>query len=139
MIGGSAGTSSLTERAIEVSDDVAINTSLMARGVTGFLVTPRDPVRTRFNIGVRTLYSGATIQVTLRDSNGNTVRTATRTYTANYFTQMDAAAFVGGPIDGDQTIQISISSGSAIVYGTTTDNTTNDPAFQCAYGIFAVV
>jgi len=135
---GADGTSSLTEEPIQVSDALAIGTNLLARGVTGFLVTPRDPARTRFNIGVRTLYSGATIQATLRSSDGVVIRTVTRTYTANYFIQTDAATFVGGPIAGDQTIQISISAGSAIVYGSTTDNTTNDPAIQFAYGIFAI-
>lgn len=135
---GADGTSSLTEEPIQVSDAVAVGTNVLARGVTGFLVTPRDPARTRFNIGVRTLYSGATIQVTLRNSAGAVIRTVTRTYTANYFIQTDAATFAGGPIAGDQTIQISISSGSAIVYGSTTDNITNDPAIQFTYGIFAI-
>lgn len=135
---GAAGTSSLTEEAIPVSTDVAIQTNLLARGVTGFLVTPRDPERTRFNIGVRTLYSGATIQVTLRNSAGVVVRSVTRSFTANYFAQTDAASFVGGPIAGDESIQITISSGSAIVYGSTTDNTTNDPAIQFVYGVFAI-
>ena len=135
---GEDGTSSLTEQPVPVSNDVAINTNLLARGVTGFLVTPRDPERTRFNIGIRTLYSGATIQVTLRNSAGVVVRTVTHTYTANYFIQTDVASFVGGPIAGDESIQVSITSGSAIVYGSTTDNTTNDPAIQFVYGIFAI-
>ncbi|HEX6641127.1 MAG TPA: hypothetical protein VF215_08435 [Thermoanaerobaculia bacterium] len=135
---GAAGTSSLTEEPIPVSGDVAINANLLTRGVTGFLVTPRDPEHTRFNIGVRTLYSGATIQVTLRNAAGVVVRTVSHTYTANYFIQTDAASFVGGPIAGDESIQISISSGSAIVYGSTTDNTTNDPAIQFVYGVFAI-
>ena len=135
---GTAGTSSLTEEAIAVSDDVTIGSNVLARGVTGFLITPRDLVRTRFNIGVRTLYSGATISVTVRNADGVVVRTVSRTYTANYFTQTDAATFVGGPISPDQSIQISISAGSAIVYGSTTDNTTNDPAIQFVYGIFAI-
>lgn len=135
---GEDGTSSLTEQPVPVSNDVAINTNLLARGVTGFLVTPRDPERTRFNIGIRTLYSGATIQVTLRNSDGVLVRTVTHTYTANYFIQTDVASFVGGPIAGDESIQVSITSGSAIVYGSTTDNTTNDPAIQFVYGIYAI-
>lgn len=135
---GSAGTSSLTEEPIAVSDSLELGTPLLARGVTGFLVAPRDPGRTRFNIGVRTLYSGATIQVTVRDSNGVTVRSVTRTYTANYFVQTDAATFTGGPIEGDQSIQISISSGSAIVYGSTTDNVTNDPAIQFVRGLYGI-
>ncbi len=135
---GVDGTSSLTEEPIPVSDGIAINTNLLARGVTGFLVTPRDPARTRFNIGVRTLHSGATIQVTLRNSEGVVLRNVTKTYTANYFVQTDAATFLGVAINGDESIQISISSGSAIVYGSTTDNTTNDPAIQFVYGIFAI-
>jgi hypothetical protein len=132
------GTSSLTEEPIPVSTDIAIYTKLLARGVTGFLVAPRDPARTRFNIGVRTLYSGATIQVTLRNPDGDVIRTVSHTYTANYFIQVSASDFVGGPITGDESIQISVSSGSAIVYGSTTDNTTNDPAVQFAYGVFAI-
>lgn len=135
---GAAGTSSLTEEPVPVSNDVAVNTNLLARGVTGFLVAPREPERTRFNIGVRTLYSGATIQVTLRNSAGVVIRTVTRTYTANYFIQTDAASFVGGPVAGDETIQISVSSGSVIVYGSTTDNVTNDPSIQFVYGVFAI-
>jgi hypothetical protein len=135
---GINGTSSLTEVPVPVSDGVAINTYVMAGGVTGFLVGPRDPVRTRFNIGVRTLYSGATIQVTQRNSAGVLVRTASHTYTATFFVQTDAASFLGGPIGANDTIQISVSSGSAIVYGSTTDNTTNDPAIQFAFGVFAI-
>ncbi len=135
---GSAGTSSLTEEAIPYTTSVDVDMNVLARGVTAFLVTPRDPNRTRFNIGIRTLYSGATIQVTVRNSDGTTVRTVSRTYTANYFVQTDAATFVGGPISGDQTVQITVSSGSAIVYGSSTDNTTNDPAIQFAYGVFAI-
>lgn len=136
---GADGTSSFTEQPVAVSDTTDLGTSLLARGVTGFLITPRDPSRTRFNVGVRTLYSGATIAVTLRNSNGAVVRTGTKTYTANTFVQTDAATFVGGPVDADQSIQISITAGSAIVYGSTTDNTTNDPAIQFATGLYGVV
>lgn len=135
---GADGTSSLTEDPVPVSDAVNVGTTLLARGVTGFLVTPRDLARTRFNIGVRTFYSGATISVTVRNSAGVVVRNVTRTYTANYFIQTDAATFTGGAIAADESIQISISSGSAIVYGSTTDNTTNDPAIQFVEGIYAI-
>ena len=135
---GTAGTSGLSEEAIEISTALEIGTKLLNRGVTAYLVAPRDPTRTRFNIGVRTLYSGATISVTVRNADGVVVRTATRTYTANYFVQTDAATFTGGAISGDESIQITISSGSAIVYGSSTDNTTNDPSIQFAYGIFAI-
>ena len=136
---GALGTSSLTEEPVPMSDDVEVGTPLLARGVTGFLITPRDPAKTRFNVGVRTLYSGAKISVSVRNDAGVVIRTVTHTFTANYFVQMDAATFTGGPIVGDQSIQISVSSGSAIIYGSTTDNITNDPAIQFVRGVFAVV
>ena len=135
---GASGTSSLTEEAVPVTNAVEIGTNILARGVTGYLIAPRQPSLTRFNIGVRTLCSGATIQVTTRNADGVVLYTTSHTYTANYFTQTDAASFAGGPITGDESIQISVTSGSAIVYGSTTDNVTNDPAIQFVRGIFGI-
>lgn len=135
---GAEGTSGLTEVPIETADTIGIGKEYLARGVTGFLVTPRDPAKTRFNIGVRTFYSGAVITARLKNSAGVTIATVTKTYTANYFTQVSAESFLGTPIAGDQTIEISVSSGSAVVYGSTTDNTTNDPAIQFVRGVFAI-
>lgn len=134
---GADGTSSLTEQPVPTTDSIT-GSMLLGRGVTGFLVTPRDPLRTRFNVGIRTLFSGATISVTVRDFYGVTVRTVSHTFTANYFVQMDGATFLGGPVGGDQSVQVSISSGSAIVYGSSTDNTTNDPAIEFVRGLFAI-
>lgn len=135
---GVEGTSGLTEDPVAVTDALEVGTTLLARGVTGFLVAPRNPTTTRFNIGVRSLQSGATIVVTVKNADGDVVRTVTRTYTANYFAQTTAETFTGGPVGADDSIQISVSSGSAIVYGTSTDNVTNDPAIQFAYGVFAI-
>lgn len=135
---GALGTSSLTELPVAVTDGVEIGTTLLARGVTGFLIAPRNPAATRFNIGVRTLWSGAVIQVTVRDDDGVVLRTITHTFTATYFVQFDSTTFCGIPLTGDETIQITVSSGSAIVYGSTTDNITNDPAVQFAYGLFGI-
>jgi hypothetical protein len=135
---GADGTSSLTEEPIVVSAGIEVSTKLLARGVTGFLVAPRNPALTRFNIGVRTLCSGATVQVTVRNADGVVLRNVTRTYTANYFIQVSGETFTGGPLTGDESIQVSISTGSAIIYGSTTDNITNDPAIQFAFGVFAI-
>jgi hypothetical protein len=66
------------------------------------------------------------------------LRTLTHTLTANYFVQFDATTFCGGALAGDESIQVTVSGGSAIVYGSTTDNVTNDPAIQFAYGVFAI-
>ena len=111
--------------------------SLLTRGESGLLVTPIEPGRTRFNIGVRTLSLGATLRATLKDSAGSTLITTTRTYAPNWFEQIDATTFLGTAIAGNQSIQIEASAGSAIVYGSTTDNTTNDPAVQFMHVIFS--
>ncbi len=83
---------------------------------------------------MRALYSGATITVALRDNEGATIRTVTKTYAPNFFQQTDAATFTGGAIAADQSIKISETGGSIIIYGATTDNATNDPAVQYAEG-----
>ena len=99
----------------------------------GFLVGPPDTALFRFNVGLRTLGSGATISITVRDAAGVVTRTITRTYPANYFEQRDSASFLNGvPIGANESIAVQILSGSAIVYGATVDNHTNDPSLQLA-------
>ena len=125
---GAAGTAGLTEDLIDLSDARVLNAA-----TTGFLVTPTDPAKTRFNIGVRTLLAGATFTAVLRDTNGGAVRSVTKSYPPNWFEQVDSTGFFGGfAISGNQSIAITISSGSAIIYGSTTDNITNDPNIQYA-------
>ena len=130
---GSAGTSGLTEEGMVASEEEAAffpRSTLLQRREYGYLVTPRQPDRTRCNVGVRTLHSGATIEVTLRDSHGIVIRRKTHRFTATYFIQMPVQDFVGGPITGSESMQIHVTSGSAFVYSTTTDNVTNDPSIQ---------
>lgn len=125
---GSAGTAGLTEEVIDPDGPRVINA-----GSTSFLVTPSDTARTRFNIGVRTLTAGASLTATLRATNGTVIRTITRTYLPNWFEQVDAATFFSGTaIGNNQSIALTVTSGSAIVYGSTTDNSTNDPNIQFA-------
>jgi hypothetical protein len=132
---GTAGTSGLTEDVIDAADSRVINA-----GFTAFLVTPIDPSKTRFNIGVRTGASGATLTAVLRDTNGTAVRTVSKSYQPNWFEQVDSTTFFGGTaIGANQSIAISVSVGSAIVYGSTTDNTTNDPNIQFAVALFGTV
>jgi hypothetical protein len=136
---GTLGTSGLTEDTIDPADPRVINA-----GFTAFLVTPVDPTKTRFNIGVRTGFSGATLTATLRDTNGLTLKTVTKTYQPNWFEQVDAngatpASFFGlTAVGANQSISINVSSGSAIVYGSTTDDITNDPNIQFAVALFGI-
>ncbi|MEA2164576.1 MAG: hypothetical protein QOK37_2703 [Thermoanaerobaculia bacterium] len=131
---GALGTAGLTEEVIDPTDPRVIPT-----GFTGFLVTPVDPTKTRFNIGVRTFFSGATITAVLRDTNGNALKTVSKTYLPNWFEQVDSTTFFGGTVIGpNQSISITVGGGSAVVYGSTTDNVTNDPNIQFAVALFGI-
>ncbi len=131
---GTLGTAGLTEDTIDPADTRVINT-----GFTAFLVTPTDPTKTRFNIGVRTGFSGATLTAVLRDTNGTTLKTVTKTYLPNWFEQAGSDTFFTGTAIGpNQSIAITVSSGSAIVYGSTTDDITNDPNIQFAVALFGI-
>ncbi len=124
--GGAAGTSGFTEEAVTPAQ-------ALVAGERGFLIAPPDPALYRFNIGVRTLGSGATLAITARNTAGTVTRTLTRTYPPNYFEQRDSASFLNGaPVAANESITIQVVSGSAIVYGATVDNHTNDPSLQLA-------
>ena len=124
--GGAAGTSGFTEEAVTPAQ-------ALVAGERGFLIAPPDSALYRFNIGVRTLGSGATLAITARNTAGTVTRTLTRTYPPNYFEQRDSASFLNGaPVAANESITIQVVSGSAIVYGATVDNHTNDPSLQLA-------
>ncbi|MEA2415055.1 MAG: hypothetical protein QOI58_1712 [Thermoanaerobaculia bacterium] len=131
---GALGSAGLTEEVIDPTDPRVI-----PAGFTGFLVTPVDPTKTRFNIGVRTFFSGATITAVLRDTNGTALKTVSKTYLPNFFEQVDSTSFFAGTVVGpNQSISITVGGGSAIVYGSTTDNITNDPNIQFAVALFGI-
>src|SRR3954470_6036445 len=131
---GALGSAGLTEEVIDPSDPRVI-----PAGFTGFLVTPVDPTKTRFNIGVRTFFSGAVVTAVLRDTNGVALKTVSKTYLPNFFEQVDSKSFFGGTAVGpNQSISITVGGGSAVVYGSTTDNITNDPNIQFAVALFGI-
>ena len=91
------------------------------------------------NIGIRSLSAGATLTATLKDgATGVTRATVSKTYLPNWFEQPSAAALFGVPLGANDIIQIAVSGGSAIIYGSTTDNTTNDPALQFMVATFVI-
>jgi hypothetical protein len=131
---GALGSAGLTEEVIDPTD-----ARVIPAGFTGFLVTPVDPTKTRFNIGVRTFFSGATITAVLRDTNGTALKTVSKTYLPNFFEQVDSTSFFAGTVVGpNQSISITVGGGSALVYGSTTDNITNDPNIQFAVALFGI-
>jgi hypothetical protein len=103
---------------------------VLSRTDAAALIAPRDLTRFRFNIGVRALDGGATINVTVRSSSGGQRFFRTLTYSAHHFEQQPANVFAGITLDANDAIEIEVAAGSAIVYGSTVDNQTNDSSVQ---------
>jgi hypothetical protein len=123
---GAAGTTGLIQEPLRPED-------ALRAGDTGALIAPSDLGKFRLNIGVRTLAQGAAMHITVRDRDGVTVASTDREYDAHFFAQTSSASFLGGYVlRGGETISLALTRGSAIVYGATTDNITNDPAQQFA-------
>jgi streptogramin lyase len=123
---GANGTTGFTEEML------APNKALSA-GDSFSLIVPADLARFRLNIGVRTLGSGASIEVTEVNSAGSVVRTVTKTYDSTFFQQVDATSFLGGAPAANDAIEVKVVSGSLFIYGATTDNTTQDPSIQLGH------
>jgi hypothetical protein len=123
---GAAGTTGLTEEAFKAEE-------ALQQGESGVLVAPTDMVKFRLNIGVRTLGSGASMTLTVRDKDGVVVKTVDKSFDPTFFTQVGSGVILDGYVlKGGETITVAINSGSALVYGATTDNTTQDPSVQFA-------
>jgi hypothetical protein len=123
---GAAGTTGLAEDALGAAD-------ALSAGESGSLFVPADIVKFRLNIGVRTLDQGVTMNVTVRDKDGNTVKTTSKSFPATFFRQFSSSEFLDQfALTGGETISIDVTAGSAFIYGATTDNVTNDPSVQFA-------
>jgi hypothetical protein len=122
---GIGGTTGLTFEPMATSE-------ALQSGETGALIGPAN-ANFRFNIGVRTLEQGASMTFTVRDKDGAVVKTATRTYSPTFFQQLASSLVLDGfVLTGGETITIQVTAGSAFVYGSMTDNTTQDPSVQFA-------
>jgi uncharacterized membrane protein len=123
--GGTAGTTGLGEELMKTGE-------ALLPGDRAVLVAPSDAKKLRLNVGVRTLDAGATMNFTVRDQDGNVVRTASKAFDPTFFQQLSAGDLTGYTFAGGETISIEITGGSAFIYGATTDNTSNDPSVQFA-------
>jgi len=129
---GTQGTAGFNEDSVAL-DNTGRGGRVISTGATAFMATPVDVTRTRFNIGVRALFSGAELTAQLLDKTGHLLASVSKRYPEGHMEQVDAASFFGGvPIGASQTVKITVTDGSAIVYGATTDNVTNDPSVQYA-------
>jgi hypothetical protein len=117
------------------SVDAARPEDALQSGETGVLIAPADPATTRFNVGIRTFDAGASLSVTVRNRDGQSIRTFTRIYAPNYFEQQGGTVFLGAAPGPSDSVSITVDAGSAIVYGASTDNKTQDPAMQVARAV----
>ena len=88
---------------------------------------------------MRSLLSGAVVTFRQKNASGAIIRSVTKTYPPTFYEQQSASTLLGGPIAADDSIEVSVSGGSAFVYGATIDNTTNDPSIQFARVVFAIL
>lgn len=115
---GDKGTNGLTEDAVP---------ALSNYSSTANVLIPTDLTNYRLNIGVRTITSGD-LSVVVYDAAGNPTAGFTKTYAANYFEQVAAAAFLNGnTVPPGGRIVVSAFQKEFMVYGSVTDNRTNDP------------
>jgi hypothetical protein len=122
---GAAGTTGLALEPMAASD-------ALQNAESGVLIAPAD-TRFRLNIGVRTLEQGVAFNVTVRNKDGAVVKTTSKSFGPTFFRQIGSTEILDGyALTGGETITIQITSGSAFVYGSTTDNTTQDPSVQFA-------
>ena len=107
----------------------------IASGERGTLITPADPSRERFNIGIRTLGSGARLRIRLHDGAGAAVSETTRAFGADFFLQFSFAALLGTPAGANQPITFEVEQGSVIVYGSAVDNISGAMSIQLARAV----
>ena len=117
------GTTGVTVPAVAIED-------VLTRNDVVALIAPRDRTRYRFNVGVRAVDDGATLELTVHDAAGVTRHTRTITFGAHEFVQQPGDSFAGIALQSDDSIAIRVTAGTAIVYATTVDNITNDGAIQ---------
>lgn len=123
---GAFGTTGFTEAAMRAGDAIP-------PGQKGVLLIPSDLTEARFNVGLRTLDGGASLNIAFRNAAGDLLGSRTRVFPASYHEQQDALGFLGvAELPPGGSISVFVNSGAAIVYGATVDNVTGDPSLQIA-------
>ena len=120
------GTVGLTTQSLDPSRDALIAPD---RAV---LLVPPDLGTSRFNIGIRAVDHEATLRLTLYDRAGTRKTSLDRTFAADTLLHTAAADVLGVAVAASDSIAIEVLTGSAIVYGATTDNSSQDPSLQLA-------
>ncbi len=127
---GAANSYRLDEETIDIGDAVTAGTTTM-------LIAP-DLTRFRWNIGARTFERGAAVTVVVHAADGSAIRTLQKTLPPNAFLQLPAESFAEGTVADGDSIELLVTSGSALVYGATTDNATQQPTLHLAQRVFYI-
>jgi hypothetical protein len=117
------GTTGVSVPAVPLGD-------VLSRNDVAILIVPRDLVRYRFNIGVRAMDEGATLELIVRNAAGTARGFRSVPFAKNAFVQQSANALVGLTLEANDSIEVKVAAGSAVVYATTVDNATNDSSLQ---------
>jgi hypothetical protein len=110
--------------------------NLLVAGSRGALITPDDAEDQRFNIGIRALEDGVAMTMTVYGSNGSALRTRSVVYGPGYFLQSSSLELTGGPVGANQALVFTVDAGTAIVYGSTVENSGRGMTVQIATPVF---
>jgi hypothetical protein len=102
----------------------------LQRGERATLIVPPNREAFRYNIGVRTLETATVLRLTVRNQAGIERHVVQLAFEPQWFEQRAADQLTGTVLLPNESISIEVVSGSAIVYGTTVDNRTNDSSIQ---------
>jgi CSLREA domain-containing protein len=123
--GAERGTAGLSMTLPSVADAITA-------GRRGVLVAPAYGATMRFNIGARSLDEGVELTFALRRASGDVVERVTRTLAPNALMHESAATLFSAPLEPNDSIDVSVRTGSAIVYGSAVDHISQDPSFVIA-------
>jgi hypothetical protein len=124
--GGERGTTGLNVALVSTSEAIG-------EGQRGVLLAPVSASAFRYNVGVRALESGAEATFILRRANGDVAARVMRSFAPHELAQFSAAALLGTELQGADSIEIAVTRGNAIVYGSAVDNISQDPSFLVAH------
>jgi plastocyanin len=122
--GGAAGTTGFSEPAFRAED-------ASQAGDASVLILPSDAVNYRFNLGVRTFSAGVSATFTVWDASGALVATVPKSFGPTFFLLQTGPAFLGLPsFPNGGSLGVTITQGSAVFFGATVDNRTQDTSTQ---------
>lgn len=121
---GEAGTTGAAIRAVGPE-------AALVAGESGSLIAPPDRGRFRMNVGVRSLGDGVLLGIVVYDEHGVIRGKAAEVELGpDMVVQNGADQIAGMELRANESIGFEVREGSAILYASTVDNTTNDPSMQ---------